>query len=145
MAGVGGDNEIPQEETTTPPTQKDLQDAATWKKQRSALRQQITKTMRHLGNLVTDGGSRGSTSSMMKHLETLLATTAKIHTNLSTVEDQVENDRQDELHLKYIELAGDALERGQQYLNSRLGEPPSETAGNRAPSISASEQNRQEE
>ncbi|KZR97750.1 Uncharacterized protein APZ42_007208, partial [Daphnia magna] len=124
MAGVNGDNEVPQE-TTTPTTQRDLQDAATWKKQRSALRQQITKTMRYLGNLVTDRGSRGSTSSLMKHLETLLAAATKIHTNLSTVEDQAENDRQDEFHLKYVELAGDALERGQQYLNSRVGEPPS--------------------
>ncbi|XP_045024961.1 uncharacterized protein LOC123469747 [Daphnia magna] len=143
MAGVNGDNEVPQE-TTTPTTQRDLQDAATWKKQRSALRQQITKTMRYLGNLVTDRGSRGSTSSLMKHLETLLAAATKIHTNRLTVEDQAENDRQDEFHLKYVELAGDALERGQQYLNSRVGEPPSVTAGNRAPSISASEKNRQE-
>lgn len=44
-----------------------------------------------------------------------MATAAKIQTNLSTVEDQSENDRQDEYHLKYFELAGDALERGQQY------------------------------
>ncbi|XP_045035900.1 uncharacterized protein LOC116931615 [Daphnia magna] len=101
--------------------------------------------MRHLGNLITDRGSRGSISSVMKHLETLLATAAQVLTNLSMVEDQAENDRQDELHLKYIELAGDALERGQQNLNSRLGEPLSETAGNLAPSIPASEQNRQEE
>lgn len=87
MAGVGGDNEVPQGGTTTPPTRKDLQDAATCKKQRSALRQQITKTMRHLGNLITDGGSRGSISSLMKHLETLLATATQVHTNLSMVED----------------------------------------------------------
>lgn len=76
-------------------------------------------TMRYLGKLVTDGGSRGSTSSLMKHLKTLLATAAKIQTNLSTVENQSENDRQDEFHPKYIELAWDALEKGQQYLNSR--------------------------
>ncbi|EFX73901.1 hypothetical protein DAPPUDRAFT_324903 [Daphnia pulex] len=145
MAGVNGDNEVPEEETTTPPTQKDLRDATTWKKQRSAVRQQITKTIRYLGNLVNERGSRGSISSLMKHLEKLLATAAKIHTNLSTVEDQAENDRQDEFHLKYVELAGDALERGQQYLNSRLGEPPSVIAGKKAPSISPSEQNRQEE
>ncbi|EFX70958.1 hypothetical protein DAPPUDRAFT_327683 [Daphnia pulex] len=145
MAGVNGDNEVPEEETTTPPTQKDLRDATTWKKQRSAVRQQITKTIRYLGNLVNERGSRGSISSLMKHLENLLATAAKIHTNLSTVEDQAENDRQDEFHLKYVELAGDALERGQQYLNSRLGEPPSVIAGKKAPSISPSEQNRQEE
>ncbi|KAK4031075.1 hypothetical protein OUZ56_024601 [Daphnia magna] len=102
-------------------------DIETWKRQRKATRKQVTTTCRQIDSLIISHGSRGSIMGLIDHLGLLSSTATRLHTDLLNAEtDKTENERQDAIHLRYIQQIGETRESARQYLESRANEPPSE-------------------
>ncbi|XP_045032663.1 uncharacterized protein LOC123474519 [Daphnia magna] len=102
-------------------------DIETWKRQRKATRKQVTTACRQIDSLIISHGSRGSIMGLIDHLGLLSSTTTRLHTDLLNAEtDKTENERQDAIHLRYIQQIGETRESARQYLESRANEPPSE-------------------
>jgi hypothetical protein len=73
------------------------------RKKRRTLRSQITNISRQINELIRKAGSRGAIAGLVQHLKDLLKQATFIHTALLIVEDPDENEKQDEVHLRYVD------------------------------------------
>ncbi|XP_057380651.2 uncharacterized protein LOC130703047 [Daphnia carinata] len=106
------------------PPQEEIE---TWKRRRTQLRKQITVTRRHTDSLILSGGSRGAIKGLMEHLRNLNHDNRHVHTDLmGTDPDTIENDKQEAMHLRYVQQSGEMYEMVEGYLTSRLDDPASE-------------------
>ena len=101
-------------------------DVAFARKKRRTLRSQITTTSRQIDEHIRAAGSRGAISGLVRHLKDLLKRATTLHTELLTVEDREENIKQDELHLRYVQEAGEMIANAEQHIYSRKDEAPSD-------------------
>jgi hypothetical protein len=109
------------------------------KKKRTAVHFQITSTIRQIRANIDQCGSRGSIAGLVKHLKSLAKTSTLLHTDLLTVEDASENDRQDEKHLMYVQQIGEAIAEADEHLKSKADVAPSEVNGGRAGRVTKEE------
>lgn len=93
------------------------------------VRSQITLTIRQIRANIDQSGSRGGIAVLVKHLRNLPTRTTLLHTDLLTVEEASEYDRQEERHLTYVEQIGEAIAEAEEHLKSRAEEAPSEVNG----------------
>lgn len=77
-------------------------DAVLARKKRRTFRSQITNTSRQINELIRKAGSRGAISGLLRHVKDLLTQATSIHTELIIVKDPDENEKQDEIHLRYV-------------------------------------------
>ncbi|KAK4007578.1 hypothetical protein OUZ56_012736 [Daphnia magna] len=64
---------------------------------------------------------------LIDHLGMLSSTATRLHTELLNAEaDQTENERQDAIHLRYVQKIGEAQESAREHLEPRADEAPSE-------------------
>ncbi|KAK4021774.1 hypothetical protein OUZ56_003683 [Daphnia magna] len=123
-------------------------DIETWKRQRKVTCTQVITTCCPINLLITSHGSRGAIIGLINHLRRLSSTATRLHTQLLNAEaDQMENDRQAAIHLRYVQQIGEVRESARENLESRANEPPSEnrqTCGSqevmRAPHLQALDQ-----
>ncbi len=101
------------------------------RKRRKTVRSQITSTIRQIRTNIDRCGSRGGIAGLVKHLQTLATTSTLFHTDLLTVEDSSENDKQEEKHLMYVQQIREAIAEADEHLKSRADEAPSEVNGGR--------------
>ncbi|XP_045023012.1 uncharacterized protein LOC123467016 [Daphnia magna] len=106
-------------------TEEPFVDLAIAKKKRRTLRSQITNTNRHLNEHIRAAGSRGAIAGLVRHLKDLLKRATSLHTELLTMEDSEENEKMDELHLRYVQAVGETIANAEQHLDSRKDEAPS--------------------
>lgn len=118
MDGLGPDGDYEEDPVTK----------NTWKMQRRVVRQQLTANAQRINSLIHIRGLRGTISGLLQNLDGILSRASQLHTNLMSVEDQTENDRQFGMHLRYIQQAGEVVERANEHSATRFGEPPSEFA-----------------
>ena len=98
------------------------------KKRRTQLRKQITTTCNQIDSLISRQGSRGSLKGLLEHLRLLQRDLSHVHTDQMSVKTvATENDKQEESHLRYMEQFGEALDKADQYLESRAGDAASVT------------------
>ncbi|KAI9549865.1 hypothetical protein GHT06_007571 [Daphnia sinensis] len=99
------------------------------RRRRTTIRSQITSTIRQIRANIDQSGSRGGIAGLVKHLQDLATRSTLLHTDLLTVEDASENDRQEEKHLMYVQQIGEAIAEADEHLRSRASEAPSEVTG----------------
>lgn len=96
------------------------------KKRRTLLRRQITNACKQILTVVNDHGSRGALKGLMAHLKHIHHEIGIIHTDLLTIEtDDQEVDTQEETHFNYMKAVGEAYEKAEAYLLSRMDEADS--------------------
>ena len=93
---------------------------------RKTLRQQISNTGRRIETVISSRGSRGALLGLISHFENLLLRALLLQTELSSLDQEEEAERQDNLHLTYVTKVGETTEAAKAYLRSREGEAPSE-------------------
>jgi hypothetical protein len=95
------------------------------RKKRRSIRSQLTSTSRALTEHIKKAGSRGAMIGLVQHLQDLLKQAATIHTELLIAEELEENEKQEEIHLRYVQEAGEIIAKVGQHLDSRKDEAPS--------------------
>ncbi|EFX65588.1 hypothetical protein DAPPUDRAFT_117135 [Daphnia pulex] len=99
--------------------------------------------------LVQSRGSRGAILGLIRHFDELLLRASHLQTELTSVEDDEEAERQDNLHLTYVTRVGETTEYARSYLASREGEAASVVGLGAnvpaAPAVSPSEIRRREQ
>ncbi|EFX81200.1 hypothetical protein DAPPUDRAFT_102738 [Daphnia pulex] len=119
VKGANAEN-ILTEETDEPFVDVDLA-----RKKRRSIRSQLTSTSRALTEDIKKAGSRGAMIGLVQHLQDLLKQAATIHTELLIAEELEENEKQEEIHLRYVQEAGEIIAKVDQHLDSRKNEAPS--------------------
>lgn len=116
---------IVDEEVYGRPSEDEL---ALWKRKRTQIRKQITTTRNEIDSIVVSRGSRGATKGLVVHLQQLHREACHLHTEIMSYEDDdvTENDKQNAIHLRYIQHSGETYDRVEKYLDSRLSDPVSE-------------------
>ncbi|KAI9555955.1 hypothetical protein GHT06_018499 [Daphnia sinensis] len=89
---------------------------------RPTLRQQITTALNKIDAIITSGGPRGGLAALLRHVEELVNQASSLQTELSALETEGESERQDNIHLGYIERFGQISEASKAYYASRGAE-----------------------
>lgn len=89
---------------------------------RPTLRRQITTALNKINAIITSGGPRGGLAALLRHVEELVNQATSLQTELSALETEEESERQDNIHLGYIERFGQISEASKAYYASRGAE-----------------------
>lgn len=99
------------------------------RRSRTAVRSQITSKIRQIRSNIDQSGSCGGVAGLVKHLQELSTRSTMLHTDLLTVEEESENERQEAKHLTYVQEIGKAIAEAEEHLKSRADEAPSVVNG----------------
>jgi hypothetical protein len=90
--------------------------------ERPKLRRQITAAINKITAIITSGGPRGGLTALLQHVKILVNQASTLQSELSALETEEECERQDNIHLGYIERFGQVSEASKAYYASRRDE-----------------------
>ena len=86
---------------------------------RTKLRRQITTALNRMDAIITSRGPRSGLSALLRHVGELANQAYQLQTELSALETEEESERQDNIHLGYIERFGQVSDASKAYYASR--------------------------